>query len=170
MLLSSICSIILLISSTNAFSTIYNRTPRHLSTSLQMTTSPRHIVVIGAGIQGTSVAYHLHARSESLPPNSTITLLESNEPASAASGKGGGFMARSWGSGSTVALHELAFDLYEEYCREWNVESYRKLPVLSVSPSSSSSREKKSVRERNPQLAQNGMLPDWLDGSVGRIR
>lgn len=128
---------------------------------------PRHIVVIGAGIQGTSVAHHLHRRSSSLPPESTITLLESQGPASAASGKGGGFMARSWGSGSTVGLHELGFDLYEQLCAELNVKSYRKLPVLSVAPGSS--RDTKSIRERNPQLAQAGILPDWLDGSVGRI-
>lgn len=76
-------------------------------------------------------------------------------------------MARSWGSGSTVGLHELGFDLYEQLCAELNVESYRKLPVLSVAPGSS--RDTKSIRERNPQLAQAGILPDWLDGSVGRI-
>jgi hypothetical protein len=107
----TIC-LLLSISSTQAFSQI-------------SMSEPRHIVVIGAGIQGTSVAHHLHRRSSSLPPESTITLLESQGPASAASGKGGGFMARSWGSGSTIGLHELGFDLYEQYCAELNVKSYR---------------------------------------------
>ena len=74
-------------------------------------------------------------------------------------------MARSWGSGPTTRLHELGFDLYEQLCRELKVESYRKLPVLSVSPSYSKS--KQSAKEKNPHLSD--ILPDWLDGSVGRI-
>jgi glycine/D-amino acid oxidase-like deaminating enzyme len=123
--------------------------------------SAKQIVIIGSGIQGTSVAYHLH-KSSSLPPDSTITLLEAKEPASAASGKGGGFMARSWGSGPTVGLHELSFDLYQELCEELQVESYRKLPVLSVSPGyGTKSTSKTSVK--------SPLIPSWLDGSVGRI-
>ena len=44
-------------------------------------------------------------------------------------------MARSWGDGtSTQTLHELAFDMYEKLCPELGVESYRKLPVMSVAP------------------------------------
>jgi len=52
----------------------------------------KNIVVVGGGVQGTSVAYQL-AQKASSPIK--ITILESKEPASAASGKGGGFMARS---------------------------------------------------------------------------
>ena len=47
----------------------------------------RNIVVVGGGIQGTSCAFHLH-QSEALPPGSTITILEAQKLASAASGKG----------------------------------------------------------------------------------
>lgn len=50
--------------------------------------SLQNIVVVGAGIQGTSVAYHL---AQKTPPSTKITILESQKPASAASGKGGGF-------------------------------------------------------------------------------
>src|SRR5210317_1508404 len=75
---------------------------------MSVNSSPRNIVVIGGGIQGTSVAFHL-AESSSLPPGSTITILEASKLASAASGKGGGFMARQWGDGTpTQTLHELA--------------------------------------------------------------
>lgn len=74
-------------------------------------------------------------------------------------------MARSWGSGSTTGLHELAFDMYETLCDELQVSSYRKLPVLSVAPG----RDTKSAAEKNPQLAQSGIIPSWLDGSVGKI-
>jgi glycine/D-amino acid oxidase-like deaminating enzyme len=55
---------------------------------------PRNIVIIGGGIQGTCVAYHLRKHPK-LHPSSTIAILEAKGIASAASGKGGGFMARS---------------------------------------------------------------------------
>ena len=126
----------------------------------------RHIVVVGGGIQGTSCAFHLH-QSSHLTPGSTITVLESQKLASAASGKGGGFMARSWGDGTdTQTLHELAFDMYESLSVELNVESYRKLPVISVAPGPKSN-EKQDNKKKNPQLA--GIIPNWLDGSVGRL-
>ena len=44
-------------------------------------------------------------------------------------------MARSWGDGSpTQGLHHTAFDMYETLAAELGCETYRKLPVLSVSP------------------------------------
>ena len=123
--------------------------------------SLRNIVVVGGGIQGISVAYHLATNSN----NTKIVVLESKAAASAASGKGGGFMARSWGDGTpTQRLHELAFDMYEEMANELGCESYRKLPVLSVSPGG----------DKGLQVAKNNnilkdILPSWLDGTVGRI-
>ena len=47
-------------------------------------TGPKNIVIIGGGIQGTSVAFQI-AESPSLPAGSTITILEANKIASAAS-------------------------------------------------------------------------------------
>eukprot|EP00543_Licmophora_paradoxa_P008142 CAMPEP_0202454386 /NCGR_PEP_ID=MMETSP1360-20130828/12139_1 /ASSEMBLY_ACC=CAM_ASM_000848 /TAXON_ID=515479 /ORGANISM="Licmophora paradoxa, Strain CCMP2313" /LENGTH=414 /DNA_ID=CAMNT_0049073691 /DNA_START=111 /DNA_END=1355 /DNA_ORIENTATION=+ len=123
--------------------------------------SPKNIVVIGGGIQGTSVAYHI---SKQAPKDVTITLLESKEPAAAASGKGGGFMARSWGDGSpTQRLHELAFDMYEDLATELGLESYRKLPVLSVSPGYVGVQKARKDSKLGP------LMPNWLDGDVGRI-
>ena len=130
------------------------------SLSMMAATSRRHIVVVGGGIQGTSVAYHLAERG------AQVTILEAKAPASAASGKGGGFMARSWGDGSpTQRLHELAFDLYETMAPALGCKSYRKLPVLSVSAG-----YQKGITQakKNPQLAS--ILPNWLDGEeYGRI-
>lgn len=74
-------------------------------------------------------------------------------------------MARSWGSGPTTRLHELAFDLYETMAPALGCESYRKLPVLSVSAG-----YKKGITQakKNAQLAS--IMPDWLDGEeYGRI-
>lgn len=119
----------------------------------------KNIVVVGGGVQGTSVAYQL-AKKASSPLK--ITILESKEPASAASGKGGGFMARSWGDGSpTQGLHHLAFDMYEDLAKELGCDSYRKLPVLSVAPEGGGGIK---------QNKKNQMIPNWLDGkSIGRI-
>lgn len=91
-----------------------------------------------------------------------ITILEAKGVASAASGKGGGFMARSWGDGSpTQVLHELAFDMYEELATILPCESYRKLPVLSVSPGGGGRQE--SFQSSDP------LVPNWLDGNIARI-
>ena len=129
-MLSLIRTLTLLAGTSYAFQT--SRSVIKMSSSTA--SGPRNIVVIGGGIQGTSVAFQI-AESPSLPAGSTITILEANNIASAASGKGGGFMARQWGDGSsTQTLHELAFDMYEELCPKLGVESYRKLPVLSVAP------------------------------------
>ena len=131
-----------------------------MALSSSSNTARKNIVVVGGGIQGTSVAYHLAKHSDA---STKITLLEAKAPASAASGKGGGFMARSWGDGSpTQRLHELAFDMYEELAQELDIQSYRKLPVLSVSPGYDGiAAAKKS--------ALGEIMPNWLDGTAGRI-
>ncbi|GMH47644.1 hypothetical protein TL16_g00112, partial [Triparma laevis f. inornata] len=117
-----------------------------------MSTPPAHLVIIGAGIQGASVAYF----TSKLSPSTRITVVESNPKIAAhASGKGGGFLARSWGDGSvTQELHHRSFDLHKELAAEWKLKSYRKLPVLSVQPGSKKFKKTKST-------------PNWLDGFGG---
>ncbi|GAX19142.1 hypothetical protein FisN_3Lh084 [Fistulifera solaris] len=125
--------------------------------SLAASKSPKNIVVIGGGIQGTSVAFALAER------DLKVTVLEAVRPASAASGKGGGFMARSWGDGGpTEGLHHVAFDLYETLAPSLGCTSYRKLPVLSVSPG-------KSPLDSATKKRHGNMLPSWLDGNLGRV-
>jgi len=122
-------------------------------------TPNRNIVIVGGGIQGVSIAYHL-AKSPKLPPNSSIKILESTSIAHAASGKGGGFMAKTWGDGGvTERLHRLSFELYESLAAELQCTSYRKLPVLSVSPSVRAGKSNK----------KDGIMPGWLDGNYNRV-
>lgn len=131
--------------------------------SFSMTSLPKSVLVVGGGIQGTSVAYHIRKAS----PTTQVTIIEAKEVASAASGKGGGFMARSWGDGSpTESLHHVAFDMYEQLSLELGCESYRKLPVLCVAPGRDESGLKKALN--NGSIQQ--YMPNWLDGNIGNVR
>ena len=130
------------------------------SFSLSMLARPKSVVVVGGGIQGTSIAYQIKKAA----PDTKIVILEAKEPAAAASGKGGGFMARSWGDGGpTMGLHHLAFDMYEDLAAELGCQTYRKLPVLSVSPG----RDNRASKAARDALGEK--MPGWLDGNMGRI-
>jgi hypothetical protein len=110
------------------------------------------------------VAYQLAKAAPAT--DTTITILEAIQLASAASGKGGDFMARGWGDGSfTQRLYELTFDMYEELAAEVQCTSYRKFPVLSVAPRTGN---KKAAPKSYPELAN--IMPAWLDQTaVGRV-
>lgn len=41
-------------------------------------------------------------------------------------------MARDWGSSITQQLHKVSFKLHEELAKDLNIESYRRIPTLSV--------------------------------------
>jgi glycine/D-amino acid oxidase-like deaminating enzyme len=133
----------------------------------------KRVVIVGGGIQGVSVAYHLaqHNDESGMMIQYPITILEANDHvASAASGKGGGFMARSWGDGTvTQSLHELSFDLYEKIAPKIGCTSYRKIPVLSVSPSSQQTKRTSIANTMSPVVQRaiqsfgKEMIPSWLD-------
>jgi glycine/D-amino acid oxidase-like deaminating enzyme len=139
--------------------------------------SAKNIVVIGGGIQGVSVAFHLMQRlldQTTTKPN-PIVILEAMHPAAAASGKGGGFMARSWGDGSpTQELHRQAFDMYQDLATTIGCTSYRTIPVLSVSPDNNSSTKStpqpatKLLQRVTAQLGKK-MVPSWLNGAMRQI-
>lgn len=68
--------------------------------------NPGNIVVVGGGIVGVCTAYFL-AISPHRPKGSSITLVEANAVACAASGNAGGFLARDWHPTETAS--ELTF-------------------------------------------------------------
>jgi len=110
------------------------------------------VVVVGGGIIGASIAYHLTLRG--LKP----TLIEGTSVAAAASGKAGGFLAGGWGEGSpTQQLHRVSFAMHAELAKTLGVESYRRLPTMSVAGgiNKGGGKSKGAV----------GAVP-WLDGNV----
>jgi hypothetical protein len=70
-----------------------------------------------------------------------------------------GFLARDWGEGSvTNQLHKVSFALHEELAAELGLTSYRRIPVLSISPGEKT----KSTR--------TDLCPGWLDGDFAQAR
>lgn len=115
-----------------------------MTTSEDAVASTGKVVIIGAGLQGASLAYYLTARGVS------PLVIERREVAAAASGKGGGFLARDWGDAVTGPLHRISYKLHEELASALELTTYRKLPVLSVDPG------KRSKHTQN--------ICPWLDG------
>ncbi len=77
--------------------------------------------------------------------------------AAAASGKAGGFLARGWGDGGpTQQLHRLSFDLHAQLAEALGVESYRRIPTLSVA----------GGKARGEAAGKT--WAGWLDGDVAR--
>eukprot|EP00968_Pinguiococcus_pyrenoidosus_P003006 scaffold178_cov255-Pinguiococcus_pyrenoidosus.AAC.22 len=85
-------------------------------------------VILGGGIHAISLAYFL-AR-EGAP----VTVVERSALGCAASGKAGGFLARNWGDRHTSGLHEQGFELHASLAAELDLQSYRRIPTISVSP------------------------------------
>jgi len=132
-LLSSFLSIILLVSS-NSF-TLSSRPPTIIS--LQMAsnkdfTKPKHVVIAGAGVIGTSTAYYL---KRDFDISSTI-LDPTGSIAPAASGKAGGFLAKDWNDRSpTQQLTRRSFQLHQELADNFGADSiqYRRLTCAAIS-------------------------------------
>eukprot|EP00050_Salpingoeca_kvevrii_P007155 m.294174 g.294174 ORF g.294174 m.294174 type:complete len:373 (-) comp12938_c0_seq1:122-1240(-) len=106
-------------------------------------------IVVGAGIIGASIAYNLVQRG------CKPIVIERTGVACAASGKAGGFIAETWGSGPTERLHANAIGLHRELARTLGISSFREIKTMSVSPG----------RRRAAKLSS---APSWLDGNVVR--
>ena len=86
------------------------------------------VVVVGGGVIGTSVAYHLALRGVN-----KITLVDKVGIAPAASGKAGGFLALDWNDGGAVGqLARRSFALHEELATTLGATDYRRLTCEAV--------------------------------------
>jgi glycine/D-amino acid oxidase-like deaminating enzyme len=118
-------------------------------------TSPRHVIVCGAGVVGASVAYFLARRGIA------VTVLERSGVACAASGKSGGFLALDWCDGSPLGpLARRSFALHAELARDLATDyGYRRMDTFMV-----------AARERGALAGGHGVAaPAWLDGA-GLVR
>lgn len=86
-----------------------------------------HVLVLGGGAIGTSVAYALASRG------ADVTLVERHAVAGAASGKSGGFLARDWCDGTPVMhLARRSFDLHAAFdARLGGGWGYRRMTTFS---------------------------------------
>ena len=121
-----------------------------IAASTAMAATADRVVIAGAGLHGSALAYYLTKRG--VKP----IVVEQHSVAAAASGKGGGFLARDWGSGPTTQLHKVSYALHEELAGDLGISSYRKIPVLSVEPG----RRSKRTQDICP----------WLDGDIANSR
>ncbi|HEX2500887.1 MAG TPA: FAD-dependent oxidoreductase [Methylomirabilota bacterium] len=113
-------------------------------------TSPRHVVVCGAGVMGAAVAYYLTRRG------AAVTVVERTGVACAASGKSGGFLALDWCDGSPVeSLARLSFALHAALGRELAADyGYRRMDTYML-----------AARERGGVAGGHRIpAPAWIDG------
>jgi glycine/D-amino acid oxidase-like deaminating enzyme len=113
-------------------------------------TSPRHVIVCGAGVVGASVAYFLTRRGL------RVTAIERTGVACAASGKSGGFLALDWCDHTVVeGLARASFALHAELARELATDyGYRRMDTYMVA-----ARETGRIPGGHFAAA-----PPWIDG------
>jgi glycine/D-amino acid oxidase-like deaminating enzyme len=114
-------------------------------------TAPRHVVVCGAGVMGTSVAYFLSRRGVA------VTVVERSGVACAASGKSGGFLALDWCDGSPLGpLARVSFALHGELAQQLGTDyGYRRMETFML-----------TAREHGTAAGGHRITPPrWLDGA-----
>ena len=99
-------------------------------------TSPRSVVVCGAGVIGAAVAYFLSRRGVA------VTVVERSGVACAASGKSGGFLALDWCDDSPLGpLARASFALHADLAKQIGTDyGYRRMDTFMMT-----ARERTSV-------------------------
>ena len=91
------------------------------------TKKPR-VVIAGAGIIGSSIAYHLAVNH-----GYASTLVDKVGPGAAASGKAAGFLALDWCDGGPLGpLARASFPMHERLAKDLDLESYRRMTCEAV--------------------------------------
>ncbi|GIL55127.1 hypothetical protein Vafri_10738 [Volvox africanus] len=122
-------------------------------------TVPR-IVICGGGIIGAATAHYLAEKGFA----EAVTVVERHEPACAASGKAGGFLALDWNDDSPVGpMARLSYRLHEQLATQLGAErvGYRAVHTLQVIGV-----EKPPAGGSSTRLRGSEKLPDWVDGHV----
>ena len=108
------------------------------------------ILIVGGGVIGTSIAYHLAARG------ADVIVIERSAIACAASGKSGGFLAMDWCDGTPLMqLARRSFALHAELAEarvgEWG---YRRMTTYG------------GVLNGSSATASRGARPGWLSPNI----
>jgi glycine/D-amino acid oxidase-like deaminating enzyme len=117
------------------------------------------VLIMGAGVIGTSIAYHLAARG------ADVLVIERRAIACAASGKSGGFLAMDWCDGSPLMqLARRSFALHAKLADECDGEwGYRRMTTYG------------GIAGRSSAITLRGTGPRWvspnisIDGQLGSI-
>mmetsp|Transcript_3979 Transcript_3979/g.7678 ORF Transcript_3979/g.7678 Transcript_3979/m.7678 type:complete len:463 (-) Transcript_3979:291-1679(-) len=132
---------------------------RPTTRSMSMSASDRatqdcSVVICGCGIVGASAAYYLTEQA-----GVSVTLVDRVGPAAAASGKAGGFLARTWCDGRGYGdFARKSYQLHEELDRELGGGiGYRKLVALAADI---------QARVGPGQARSLRDLPGWLDNQA----
>jgi glycine/D-amino acid oxidase-like deaminating enzyme len=140
------------------------RSPRSRDTKI---TPMPHTVIVGAGIIGVSTAYFL-SHSPLRNQDHTITIQDPSPPASGASGKAAGFIARNWTGSATASLEDLSFRLHKELSQnyggaeKWGYRQCRVVAAVGGTTKSHSERLQLSDKlQRHQQTEYSGEL-NWI--------
>jgi len=128
-----------------------------------------NIVIAGAGIVGNSIAYYLtknypeHFSNQSTNATAqafSITLIDPVGICPGASGKAGGFLAKSWRDGMmSEELHRVSFDLHDQLGKDLVGTDYRRLDCAAVAVDGYLSRRHRSKKTTDK-------LTEWVDHGV----
>jgi glycine/D-amino acid oxidase-like deaminating enzyme len=119
----------------------------------------------GAGVIGCSIAYHLAQRGAA----HRATIIEAVDVGHAASGKAGGFLARSWcDSTPLAALARLSFDMHAQLAEELgNPAEYRRLDTLAMRARAATAGGPAKRSSGKPQRIagddDSDVAPAWID-------
>jgi len=124
-------------------------------------------VIIGADIIRVSTAYFF-SHCPSRDQDHTITILDPGPPASGASGKAAGFIARNWTGSATASLEDLSFRLYKELAQQyggaekWGYRQCRVLAVVGGKASGHSEDIRWSERHESAKRAEYSGELKWI--------
>ncbi len=117
------------------------------------TDRPTRVVICGAGVIGSAIAYYLSLRGVA------ATVIERCGVACAASGKSGGFLALDWCDSSALgALARKSFRLHAELAESFGADyGYRRMTTLAVNASATGVQRPHDLPDEFAWLDTNGV-------------
>ena len=136
------------------------------------------IVIVGAGIIGSAIAFYL-TELGGIEPSSIHIIESAPELAASASGYAGGFLARDWFSAPSASLGALSFDLHAQLAAKYDgakTWGYSKSTSYSLTSSKTSKRGEDWLTSGSSRVSSAGEIvyetkpddePLWLKRAAG---